>query len=247
MVLDCGTGARALGMKLAAEHGRELDLLFTHFHMDHVFGFPFFAPLYTPGYVVRTFMPAMSSHQARERIARYLNGIYHPTTLRDVPAELSFRAIKPGEPFNVGSYTVDALRLNHPGGSVAYRIRRGSACFAYVTDTAPFAKPGDGLAAGGEPKGREQAMVDFLTGCDVVVYDTMYDFDEYLERMTWGHSYPEYALALCRAAGVRHVKLFHHAPDHDDDRLDARARRYAEVEDLKVSLAREGGHVNVEG
>ncbi len=131
------------------------------------------------------------------------------------------------------------MRLNHPGGSLGYRISVGGQDMAYITDSAPFARPGEGICAGRAPVGRERLLRDFLAGCDVVVYDTMYDLDEYLEKMTWGHSYPEYALALCRAAGVRKLVLFHHLPEASDDFLDERLARFADEREPIVGAARE--------
>ncbi|MCA9712008.1 MAG: MBL fold metallo-hydrolase, partial [Myxococcales bacterium] len=60
LVLDCGTGARALGVKLAREHARRVHVLLSHLHADHIFGFPFFMPLYAPGTQVRVGLPAYS-------------------------------------------------------------------------------------------------------------------------------------------------------------------------------------------
>lgn len=217
--------------------------MFTHFHMDHVFGFPFFAPIYTPGYDVRVTVPAYSEEEAREKIARYLNGVYHPTRLRDLPAKVSFHAIRPGTPFQRGGFVLHALALNHPGGSLGYRVEAGGRSIVYLTDSAPFARPGEGVAAGEAPLPREAKVMEFLSGSDVVVYDTMYELDEYLEKMTWGHSYPEYAAALCAAAGVRHLVLFHHAPDASDEVLDGRAAKWATHEALRVTCAREGESV----
>ena len=68
LVLDCGTGARNLGMKLVRQPGRKLHMLFTHFHMDHVFGFPFFAPVYTPGFEIDVTVPASDEDEAQERL-----------------------------------------------------------------------------------------------------------------------------------------------------------------------------------
>jgi phosphoribosyl 1,2-cyclic phosphodiesterase len=240
LVLDCGTGARKLGFQLVGESGRELDLVFTHFHMDHVFGFPFFVPLYTPGYTVRVAVPAFSEDEAREKLARYLNGTYHPTRLRELPANLSFRAVRSGRPFEAGVFVIRPISLNHPGGSLGYRIESRGRSLAYITDTAPFARPGEGVAAGRPPAGTEARMIEFLKGCDLVIYDTMYDHDEYLEKMTWGHSYPEYAAALCRAASVRQLVLFHHLPDASDASLDQLAEQWATHRDPVVTLAREG-------
>ncbi|MFT4627517.1 MAG: phosphoribosyl 1,2-cyclic phosphodiesterase [Myxococcota bacterium] len=245
LVLDCGTGARLLGHKLVGEQHRELDLLFTHLHMDHVFGFPFFLPIYTPGYEVRIGVPAFSDEEAREKLSRYLNGVYHPTRLRDLPSDVTFRAVRSGRQFAAGGFEVDALSLNHPGGSLGYRVSAGGRSIAYITDTAPFVRPGEGLLAGREPPRTERRVVEFLSGCDCVVYDTMYDRAEYLEKMTWGHSYPEYAVGLCKAAGVEHLVLFHHLPDASDDDLDRLAETWAGHERPRVTLAREGETVQM--
>ena len=60
---------------------------------------------------------------------------------------------------------------------------------AYITDTAPFARPGEGVGCGQPPAKAEQRIIDFLQGCDTVIYDTMYDYQEYLENpddvVTW--------------------------------------------------------------
>lgn len=245
IVLDCGTGARKLGFKLVGEPARELDLVFTHLHMDHVFGFPFFVPIYTPGYEVRVTVPAFSEDEAREKLGRYLNGTYHPTRLREVPANVSFHPVRAGRPFQAGNFTVRPLALNHPGGSMGYRIDIAGASVAYMTDTAPFARPGEGVASSRDPHPAEQRVIEFLTGCDTVLYDTMYDYQEYLEKMTWGHSYPEYAAALCAAAGVRRLVLFHHLPDASDEYLDELERRWSSHRCPIVALAREGDSIEI--
>jgi len=248
LVFDCGTGARKLGFKLVGEPARELDLVFTHLHMDHVFGFPFFVPIYTPGYDVRVTVPAYSEDEAREKIARYLNGIYHPTRLRDLPAHVTFQCVRPGRPFDRGGFTLTGLGLNHPGGSVGYRVEVDGQSFCYITDTAPFAKPDEGVCAGKAAPPAEQKIIEFMRDCDAVIYDTMYDRNEYLEKMTWGHSYPQYAVELCKQAEVKHLVLFHHAPDATDEAMDELEAAYAKHDaPFPISVAKEGGTVNVEG
>ena len=55
VIIDAGTGIRLLGKKIMIEEGNLLDadLFFTHTHMDHIQGLPFFAPLYNPNSDVR--------------------------------------------------------------------------------------------------------------------------------------------------------------------------------------------------
>jgi len=49
LILDCGTGLRILGNRLAASPEKTIDaeILVTHYHWDHIQGIPFFAPLYS--------------------------------------------------------------------------------------------------------------------------------------------------------------------------------------------------------
>ena len=54
ILLDCGTGARNLGMALmdgpfGKGHGEAASILLSHAHWDRIQGFPFFVPLYQPG------------------------------------------------------------------------------------------------------------------------------------------------------------------------------------------------------
>lgn len=247
VVLDCGTGARKLGPVLLGRPERELHLLFTHFHLDHVFGFPFFAPIYAPSFDITITAPAFHPDGAKDRLARYLNGIFHPVRLSEVPARLHFEAIRPQRAFSCGPWEVNSVALNHPGGACAYRVAHGGHAVVYVTDTSPLSRPSEGLSAGLSPTGRELQLISLFRDADAVIFDTMFSFSEYLEKMTWGHSYPEYAVALCREAGVRTLYLFHHAPDASDADLDALAASWASHRSPEVRLAREGLELNFEG
>ena len=252
LVMDCGTGARLLGRRLLARGERRLHLLFTHFHLDHLFGFPFFAPLFTPGFEITVTAPTFSPETTRDRVSRYLNGILHPLRLYDVPAKIAFDAIRPGVEVELAPYTVRAISLNHPGGACGYRVEQVDAegrrwTVVYITDTAPLSRPGEGVAGGGEPNAREQLLIEGLRGADMVIFDTMFSHHEYLEKMTWGHSYPEYAVGLCERAGVRTLYLFHHAPDASDEELDQLAARWEAYTPLRVRVAREGVDVDLEG
>src|SRR5437899_3552063 len=51
IILDCGTGARELGLHLAQTMPQpiRLHLCIGHTHWDHIQGFPFFVPAFLPG------------------------------------------------------------------------------------------------------------------------------------------------------------------------------------------------------
>lgn len=247
LVLDCGTGGRALGIDLLGRPSRKLILGFTHFHIDHTLGFPFFAPIYAPSFDVEILLPGHDVSEARGLLMQFLNGIFHPLRLPDIPAPVRYTTMIPGRARQVGPYTITTIPLNHPGGACGYRVEHAGKGLGYFTDTAPFAKPDEGVAAGLPPTAAEKRIIAAMKGLDLVVFDTMFTREAYLERMGWGHSYPEYAFALARAAGVPLLYLFHHAPEATDSFLDELAEAWADSSDPVVRLAREGGGVDLEG
>jgi len=247
LVLDCGTGARTLGYELLARPSRELILAFTHFHIDHILGFPFFAPIYAPSFHIQLLLPGIDWKEAQARLMHFLNGVFHPLRLPGIPAPIRPHMMVPGKPVELGPYRIQAVALNHPGGACGYRVDHAGHSLAYFTDTSPFAAPDRGLAAGQEPTTGEQRIIKALHGVDLLVFDTMFTHEEYLEKMGWGHCYPEYAVALARAAAVSQLQLFHHAPGATDEDLDALAERWSKQSEPVVRVAREGGLVDLEG
>ena len=245
LVLDAGTGARPLGEALARSGERDIKVLFSHFHMDHVFGFPFFVPIYLPNRKIEVVVPSHSVIDAQDKLGRYMGGIYHPVRIRDLQDTLEFRPTRPDDVVDLGGYRVQTIGLSHPGGSCGYRIDADGRSFAYLTDTAPLARPGEGLLAGKALPGLERRVLKAIEGADVVAMDTMFSRAEYLDKMTWGHGYPEYAVALCEAAHVGRLILFHHAPGADDQTLDALAEHWRGYDGVEVTLAMEGAEVSL--
>ena len=117
--------------------------------------------------------------------------------------------------------------LNHPDRATGYRLEFGGRSFCYITDTEHPAS------------GRDQAIVDLVRGCDVMVYDSSYTDEEYAGRVGWGHSTWQECLRLADAADVGCAVFFHHDPARTDDELDEFGRQ-AEVMRPGTRIAREG-------
>jgi len=245
LMLDGGTGARLLGRSLLQEGVAQVHVLLTHFHTDHLFGLPFFAPLYAPSCRIQIGLQSYDSDGARQRLATYMNGVFHPVRVRDLPSQCSFEGLRPARSVDFGPYRVTPVALNHPGGALGYRIDGGGRSVAYLTDTAPLATPGEGVVDGRVPPNPERRLLELLEGVDLVIMDTMFTWEEYLEKMTWGHAYPEYAVKLCEIANAGRLVLFHHAPEAEDDALDRLAAHWAQYDKLKVQLAVEGERIDL--
>ena len=243
LVLDCGTGARFAGGEFLQKGISHMEILFTHFHMDHLVGFPFFGPLYVPNNQIQIHVPAHSADDAQNKLGQYLSGTYHPLRLRDIPAKLQFHGVRVGKEFDIGPYQVQTLALNHPGGSCGYRIQSQGQVVVYLTDTAPFSKPNEGLSAHQKPLNSELRLLKLIQGADLVIIDTMFTKEEYLQKISWGHGFPEYAVQVCNLAGVKRLQLFHHAPTATDMDLDKLGKKWANYGGQTIVKVAEEGDV----
>jgi diguanylate cyclase (GGDEF)-like protein len=249
IVLDCGTGARELGLHLVRTlpSPMRLHLFIGHTHWDHIQGFPFFVPAFLPGCELNVYAPLGFQQSLEEAMAGQMEYSYFPVKLRDLRSRIHFTELEEGF-FRVGDVLVETQYLNHTAPTIAYRMSSAGATVAYVTDHEPFWKSDDGILH--HPG--DQRHIAFMRGADLVIHDAQYTHEEYANRLGWGHSTVEYATDVALAAGVKRLALFHHDPGHDDvamERLetDARTRVKACGGVLDVFAAREGLELQVDG
>lgn len=206
-VLDAGTGIVGLGRQLVGQQVAEVQLLLTHVHPDHVGGLPFFKPLLTGQATVHVHCGNLGGKSAEEALDRMFSPPLFPVRLSQLRSPLVHHAFHAGETLTFGNLRVRTHLLEHPSGATAYRFDAGEASFAYVTDIEHVS---------GEP---EPALVEFVRGCDLNVYDAMFTDEQFACCRGWGHSTWPAGVALCKAAGVGRMAAFHHNPMHDDEAL----------------------------
>src|SRR5918998_6319063 len=81
-VLDAGTGLSALGNELGTLVPSEVDILFSHVHLDHIAGLPFFKPaVLNPGRVIRTHCGNLDGRSAAEAADRLFSPPLFPISL----------------------------------------------------------------------------------------------------------------------------------------------------------------------
>jgi phosphoribosyl 1,2-cyclic phosphodiesterase len=236
LVLDAGTGIIDLGIDLASRGVRQLHLLLTHLHLDHLEGLRFFAPLWDEGVRLDIWGPPSPLVGLQERISRAFSPPLFPVELSEVPAQVTFRDL-PREPWTLEGVSLAADLVVHPGPTVGFRIETESASFAYIPDHEPALVGIDGRS------------IDWISGAalaegvDLLFHDAQYLEEEYETRIGWGHSSVSDAVAFGRAVRARRLLLFHHEPRHSDEsleQLEARAQALAGSDGPQPALAREG-------
>ena len=221
LVLDAGTGIRALGLQ--PDPPPRIHLLLTHLHLDHVEGLGFFGPVWSPETELHVWGPPSAVRSLPERIGRYLSPPLFPVQLGDIPARLVFHDVPDGE-WEIEGVLVRAAPVSHPGPTVGYRLGVNGSSLAYIPDHEPVlgieleSLPGDWIS------GHELA-----DGATVLLHDAQFTESEYPERVGWGHSSVAHAVAFARASDVERLVLFHPDPVRSDEALERHLERAREL------------------
>jgi phosphoribosyl 1,2-cyclic phosphodiesterase len=214
LVLDCGTGARNLGMSLmdgVFGQGRgEASILLSHAHWDHIQGFPFFVPLYHPGNKFHIYGGAKSSKMLEGILEGQMAPQYFPVqTLKNMGAGIDISAIDDKKPFQVAGCTVRAQMNPHGrAGALAFRIQDGDRAVVYASD------------AGYGEKGPPAASIALYRGADVLIHDSTYTPEDGRRYADRGYSSVEDAVAAAIAGEVKRLVLFHYDQDYSDAEVD---------------------------
>ena len=206
-VLDAGTGAVALGRKLAAEGVKKITLLFSHLHHDHTAGLPFFAPMFDKDVEIAMYCGNQGGESAKKQLDRLFGPPFFPIVFSKLPAQVRHEGFMAGESFTFGDVRVLTQPLNHPGGCTGYRFERAGKAVVYATDV-------EHLADAPDPD-----MKRFVEGSDLLIYDAMMTDSEIPRCKGWGHSTWKAGARLARAAHVGRLAAFHHNPDFDDAKI----------------------------
>jgi phosphoribosyl 1,2-cyclic phosphodiesterase len=210
LVFDAGTGIRLLGNDLIKDK-RDIHLFLSHYHWDHIQGFPFFKPAYQSGrkiHLLATYLPKENVRAVLDQMATP----HFPVLGDKIQAMVDVMPMDSAGNLQLDNIKVTTCALNHPGGGAAYRIETNNGSFAYVTDNE--------LYPPGKVNTSWQQWIEFLQGVDLLIHDAMYLDEELAMTHGWGHSLISQTMQLAKDANVPNLVLFHHDPDRTDEQLD---------------------------
>lgn len=234
-ILDAGTGIRQLGKDLLNWENdlcKEVYIAFSHFHWDHIQGFPFFLPAYDKSRKI--ILTAIGKGTTELDLQSILGGqmkqAYFPIPMEQMGAKMRFMNVS-SDVYSSSTFNVRTTEHNHPGGAHTYRIESDGKSIVYCTDI----EHADGI---------DQRVVEIAEGADLLIHDAQYTPEELKLKQGWGHSSYEQAIEVANSANVKKLILTHHDPDHSDNFLDELEKVCRDLFD-DVCLAKEGMEINL--
>lgn len=233
-VLDAGTGIRNFGNVIFERDIRNIHLLLTHTHWDHINGFPFLTPAYDPKRTITIHAGHLKDQGGVEGIlSMQMHNPMFPVPLDAMQANLTFEDFEAGDSYKLyDDVKIRTAPLNHPNGATGYRVEHGGKSVVYITDTEHV------------PDQPDQNILGLIEGADMVIYDSTYTEEEFPEKIGWGHSTWNEGMRLCKAANVKQLAIFHHDPDHTDDIMDKIAEQ-SKAEWDQSFITREGMELTI--
>ena len=143
VIIDGGSGIRALGDEIQARSVSRIHILLSHFHWDHIQGLPSFAPLFHTGAEI-TIYANRPTLETCLLLAAQMADPYFPVTFGALGAQIEFKQIECEKEFAIGSLKVEPFLLNHPQGAVGFRIESEARVVVHASDhEAGVAEAGD--------------------------------------------------------------------------------------------------------
>ncbi|MBN2365799.1 MAG: hypothetical protein JXL67_06505 [Calditrichaeota bacterium] len=235
VIVDAGTGIINLGNDLMEEKrsgkkNQEFDklyLFFTHTHIDHLMGFPYFNMIYMPQTEINIITPTQLNYSIEEILDTLMSPAFFPVTISELPSQFNYfefaenrmvyffkdgyEIVPATESSKVENWIgrISCMRnYTHPKGGVfiyKFEDRKGHS-IVFATDVEGFV-------------GGDNRLAKFAENANVLIHDAQYSLKEYDIFQGFGHSTFEMACEVAKKAKVKKLILSHHDPKHTDQEL----------------------------
>ncbi len=257
LICDAGTGIIPLGNELIQQdHIREMLIILTHYHWDHVCGLPFFVPAFMPDWKINFFGPGDSPELIEKHVAAQMQAPYFPVGTETWLAETNYLDSQ-SDCSQYGPMKISFSNVHHPGITFGYKIEINGKTIVYASDneckfieksikhrTDEFNEEEHELFE--EMIHEEhQSELKLFKNADILIHDAQYTPDDYDNKHGWGHSCYVDTVDIAIDANVKELYLFHHDPNHDDAAVEAILKHSNEIikgkgSSLVCHIAREG-------
>lgn len=209
LIVDCGTGL--YGVHALLKDCRQVDVVFTHLHYDHLLGLLDFGAF--PSEANVTYYGAFTRWLGSEKLTNFFQPPFWPA----VPNH-KYVNVDVNQAVSVHrdvSFTVHPGSHPDEGCFVSVEVLGRKLCFCFDFEY-------------------KDSSCDVLldvaikNGCDLLIFDGMYSQEEYEMKRGWGHSTRDDGIMLAKRYQVGYLYFTHHDPTHTDSILCQREREARE-------------------
>jgi phosphoribosyl 1,2-cyclic phosphodiesterase/ActR/RegA family two-component response regulator len=243
IIIDAGTGIRPLGNEILSHpQTKHLHLLISHTHWDHIIGFPFFTPVYIPGYTIDIHAPRGFGKNVEELFTGMLDHDYFPVRLDEMQSTFNFNVLSETQVLKIGNIEIFNTYAIHPGATLCFKIKSPKHTIGYCTDNEIL------VGYQGHPNDIDidhpdlqpyKYLIDFYKDCDIIIHEAQYSPEEYKNKIGWGHSSITNAMILMQHLNAKEWIITHHDPSHNDKALSEKLwlhHQLAQTCGLKTSI-----------
>ena len=253
IILDAGTGIFPLSQSLFSEFPLTSHIFNTHTHWDHIQGLPFFIPFFVAGNKVKIHgaLDPVSQKGISEILSAQLQYRFFPIQEAELKSDIEYFSLKEGEKVVVGDATVTPVMMNHPVINFGYRIDCNGKSVFFTGDHEPWRNVYTPEEAEEYEEYKEimaqknKRVMDVISGVDMLIADSSYTPEEYMQKIGWGHGTFDTSIQMARGAKAKALYFTHHEPTRSDKGLEAvfaeaLSRNTRHAGDPDYFLAREG-------
>ena len=257
LVCDAGTGVIPLGDHLMKD-GRikQMLVILTHYHWDHICGLPFFVPAFSPDWNLTFFGPGENALVIEQRLSNQMKAPYFPVETETWMAKIDY--LEPtGSSFEYGPMAIAFHNVHHPGVTYGYRINVNGKSIVYISDNECLFLERSLQQRIDEFSAEERELMErmkneervtelsLIKDADILIHDAQYTPEDYEQKRGWGHSCYIDTVNTAIDANTKELYLYHHDPNYDDAAVHDIHRRALEIirergSALQCHIAREG-------
>ncbi len=222
IIFDAGTGIFNLGNKIVEENNyKTLHIFLTHFHWDHIQGFPFFAPFFSPGFNIKIYYNTTDGLTAAKAIDEQMQSGFFPVKRDEVfKANIDFIDISSDASIKIDDFIISKIHTHHSEGTFSYRIEEKGKALVYMTDNEIYCKKEEEHPSLDSICSLNDDLIGFTKDADILIHDTQYFEEHFSEKVGWGHSNNAAVTFFAHKANVKKLFLFHYDPGFDDEKVE---------------------------
>jgi phosphoribosyl 1,2-cyclic phosphodiesterase len=233
LICDAGSGIIPLGNELMAQNKiRNLLIILTHYHWDHICGLPFFVPAFVPDWNISFFGPGQCDDEIKEHVSAQMQAPYFPVGTETWLANIDYLRPSADHEISQGPISFEYCNVHHPGTTYGYRIKVKGKTILYISDNEcsylgkSIDRKFDELTAEEKQlyeemkKEEHLAEIELVKDADILIHDAQYTPEDYEKKRGWGHSCYIDTVNIAIEAGVKELYLYHHDPNYDDDAME---------------------------